>query len=356
MMTRRLAVLLFVLVASVAAAVPATASAGMWHETTLGLCCYPGFNGVGASSATNVWAVGENDAVGERPYAEHWDGSSWTQVPVPAPGGPTGVADGGLDGVSVLSAKNAWAVGWADLNVTRFAPLVEHWNGTAWSVKATPAVPDGSSLQDVAAITRRNVWAVGRLPAGPLVEHYNGRAWRRVAVPGAGYLESVKAVSASSVWAVGGAGEIAHYNGRRWRLVSFPGESTNVTLYQVNRISKTRRMWAVGEDLTTVPASPVALYYNGSHWRSTHPPGQATLFGVAAISRRNVWAAGSLASGDPYALHWNGVRWSVVSGTALSDGYVSHMTRAPGSRILWAVGRGGAGSANPGHSWAVYHG
>jgi hypothetical protein len=108
---KRLVVSLVVAGATLAAAVPATASAPRWHPTTLAAPAFPGFVGVGASSASNVWAVGENDADRETPYAQRWNGSSWTSVPVPLPGPTTDILDGGLFSVSALSTSNAWAVG-----------------------------------------------------------------------------------------------------------------------------------------------------------------------------------------------------------------------------------------------------
>src|SRR5437667_10446120 len=38
-----------------------------------------------------------------------------------------------LHGVTAISATNAWAVGIASSNT-----LIEHWNGTAWSVSSSP--------------------------------------------------------------------------------------------------------------------------------------------------------------------------------------------------------------------------
>jgi uncharacterized membrane protein len=68
------------------------------------------------------------------------------------------------------------------------------------------------------------------------------------------------------------------------------------------------------------------------------PPARGRLYGVAARSETDVWAAGSRPNGGAYVVHWNGVAWSAVTGTALNVAQVSHMTRAPNSPVLWAVG------------------
>src|SRR5579864_5164851 len=109
---KRIVVGLVVGGATLAAAIPASASPPTWHSTTLAAPAFPGFVGVGASSASDVWAVGENDADRETPYAQHWNGSSWSSVPIPLPGPSSDILDGGLFGVSALSASKAWAVGW----------------------------------------------------------------------------------------------------------------------------------------------------------------------------------------------------------------------------------------------------
>jgi hypothetical protein len=116
---------------------------------------------VTATSSTNAWAVGEY-VTSQTDYTliEHWNGTAWTQVPSPTPGGPVL----SLSGVAASSASDAWAVG--DYG-TGTAPathtLVEHWNGTAWTQVPSPD-PGGTgntnSLTAVAALDS-NAGAVG---------------------------------------------------------------------------------------------------------------------------------------------------------------------------------------------------
>src|SRR5262245_51946158 len=71
---------------------------------------YPGMlQSVSAASATDVWAVGFHD-VDEvsSTLIEHWNGRFWSLVESPRLGGQGGSQ---LDGVSALSASDAWAVG-----------------------------------------------------------------------------------------------------------------------------------------------------------------------------------------------------------------------------------------------------
>ena len=48
--------------------------------------------------------------------------------------------------------------------------LVEHWDGTTWSVVNSPNVTtDGNQLGGVVALATGNVWAVGSYYAPPIL-------------------------------------------------------------------------------------------------------------------------------------------------------------------------------------------
>ena len=66
-------------------------------------------NGVVALSASNAWAVGESiDGTGvHKTLIEHWTGTAWKLVPSPNPSSSGNT----LYGVGASSATNIWAVG-----------------------------------------------------------------------------------------------------------------------------------------------------------------------------------------------------------------------------------------------------
>ena len=94
--------------------------------------------GVTVISPCDVWAAGFFLSGGaDRSLTEHWDGSSWTQVPSPSPG-PDGSV---LEDVRAVSANDAWAVGsFADSNGQHTLAL--HWNGSQLSVVSSPNPPN----------------------------------------------------------------------------------------------------------------------------------------------------------------------------------------------------------------------
>ena len=106
----------------------------------------------------------------------------WCVVPGPSGFNPNYVPPQ-LNGIAAISADNAWIVGsYAD------ATLVEHWNGSHWSIVPTPDISSGSSgLYSISALSANDIWAVGATAPGShfnnsvgihtLVEHWDGQHW-----------------------------------------------------------------------------------------------------------------------------------------------------------------------------------
>ena len=107
----------------------------------------------------NAWAVGKgrNGAA----LAEHWNGTAWSVVQVPTPAGAAGSQ---LSGISALSPSDIWA---ADSVITvvgttiQTRTLIEHWNGSSWSVVASPNVGGNDNLLNGVSATTGDVWTVG---------------------------------------------------------------------------------------------------------------------------------------------------------------------------------------------------
>jgi hypothetical protein len=259
---------------------------------------------VATISMNNVWAVGASD---DKTLVEHWNGSKWSIVSSPN----VGTANSFLLGVAAVSPTNIWAVGYsvisseAELDQT----LIEHWNGSNWSIVPSPNPPGSgnNTLHAVAVLSAGNIWAVGgtccNSNGGPktLVEHWNGTTWSIVPSPTVGSfggaLGAVAGVSASNIWAVGSSSSgtlIEHWNGRNWSVVSSPNPagSTNNSLSGVTVVSAVN-IWAVG----TSDFATLILHWDGSTWSivsSPNPPGGGgnALFAVSASSANNVWAVG----------------------------------------------------------------
>jgi hypothetical protein len=284
-------------------------------------------NAVAAVSANDVWAVGFSpDPSGtplyiHRSLIEHWNGTSWSVVPSPNPAGKPDVQ---LNGVAAISANDVWAVGHSgDPSFVPLQTLTEHWNGTSWSIipSPSPGTYNGNDLTAVTAISSNDVWAVGWYQSGPtgqeggaLTMHWDGTSWTVVPNPSKGNLYAVTAVASNDVWAVG-AQVIMHWNGTNWSTVSFP--------------------------LPTCTDSPYAI-----------------LKGVSATSANDIWAVGyrqcPYFSGylySPLTYHWNGTSWSLVPNQGQTNEYLFGVT-AIAANDVWAVGDNGQTQHWNGAAWS----
>jgi hypothetical protein len=312
------------------------------------------FGGVAAVSAQLVWAVG---SIGSRPLIERWNGATWQQVPTPSP-----ATGGTLLAVTAASARSAWAAG--ESGGTPGKPsqaLIEHWDGTSWRQVPSPHPGGASFLLSIAAVAARSAWAVGGVsqrngtcPCTDLVERWNGSTWTRVASPDAAHanLSAVAAVSARSAWAVGdrhGQALIEHWNGTGWKRVPSPAPA-HTSLSAVTALSA-RDAWAVGfhEGSPGHSGQAVIEHWNGTRWKhvpSPATPGFSSLRGVTAVSARDAWAVGAHNTSKALIEHWNGTRWKVVASPGSPRLQTLAGVAASSAKDAWAVGLG----TGPGNS------
>ncbi len=241
-------------------------------------------------------------------------------------------------------------------------------SGANWQVVASP---NGSNpvneLHGVAAVADNDVWAVGAsyktgfTLSQSLIEHWNGTAWSVMPSPNPSstlnVLNAVAAVSANDVWAVGfaptGASNILieHWNGAIWSVV--PGPSTSMTLSNLSALAviAANDIWAVGSGRLGDEDATVTIHWNGSAWSlipspNVGPEVDNTLHGIAAIASNDVWAVGtqqptSLTDPHTLTLHWNGSLWSIVASANDGGNTVgNHLLAATATNSIdvWAVG------------------
>ncbi len=167
--------------------------------------------GMDCVSATWCVAVGGtnlNDPVTSLPFAELWNGSSWSLMSSFTV--PSGASGSYLDSVSCAGETFCQAVG--QFNAAHSQNLIETWNGSQW----TPAqnVPDTSAtldqgLRGIDCFSATTCSAVGLATAGSgpspatLALQWNGSSWSIVAdTPNQGTVQSTLAgVSCVTNWA-----------------------------------------------------------------------------------------------------------------------------------------------------------
>jgi len=293
---------------------------------------------VGAASASDIWAVGGD---GLHPVIEHYDGDSWGVVASPQ-------VFASLYGVRAFSSDDAWAVGVGGLGKA----FAEHWDGTRWSVVDVPAPGGDSSLLAIDGTSGSDIWAVGRYTTDQgikgLAEHYDGSSWTVVPMddvsPLLNIMHGVETIAPDDVWAVG-TQEISfdvnqplaeHWDGTAWTAEPIdlpPADNTN-SFEDVSAYSPTD-VWAVG---TYGDSFPLMEHWDGTNWKRSPAPVQHIAWGVAAISDTNAWAGGS---GEFRATswHWNGHSWPLVGTPRVGPAaaVIADLV-ALSKRNIWAVG------------------
>lgn len=289
-----------------------------------------------------------------------------------APGAAGRPLAGHLQGITALSSRDAWAVGYLDIGGRHAneinVPLIVHWNGSTWRRVPVPkmAGPD-DQLTSIAGTSPDNLWAVGMRgdgpgPIVPMIMHWDGHSWRlqrSEAASKAGFLDAVTVQSATDAWAVGYSDEgngsealILHWNGRSWNRVPDPTTADKGFLISVTA-SSARDVWAVGARPEGYANKDLMIvHWNGSSWArvpNPHVRGPLPeLVNVITDPAGTVWVTGfTYISQHPVAviLRWTGTGWQRV---ALPKGLSDHTFAALdilSGRDIWAAG-GAPGERN----------
>jgi hypothetical protein len=281
------------------------------------------FFGVAAASSADVWAVGTySDQVGfSQALAEHWDGTRWSVV-----SGTEFGTTSRLFNVAALASDDVWAVGsYSSEETDHWAqPLVEHWDGAAWSVVPSPSIGTSSELRGVAALAPNEIWAVGTTYTGgahneTLVLHWDGTGWTRIPSPNVGpyasRLAAVSAVDANDIWAVGHGnnGSVSltlHWDGSEWSVVPSPNSGHENNLLAGVSARAADDAWAVGYSIFTIPAGEdieyhfraLLMHWDGTAWSlfdSAAPNDEGnSRYGVDTLPDGEAWVVGSHAAFD----------------------------------------------------------
>jgi hypothetical protein len=269
-----------------------------------------------------------------------------------------------LHSISALAENDVWAVGVSyNTERTLSSSLIEHWNGSRWSVVPSPNPSSTLNiLYGVAAVAPNDVWAVGyaaTASSGAVIMHWNGSVWSVVPNPPSSIFMSnllaLAVISPNDIWAVG-SGRIGdedatltlHWNGAAWSFVSSPNVTPEVdnTLSGVAAVAA-NDVWAVGTQQPTSLTDPhtLILHWNGAAWSIVASPNDGGnnvdnhLLAAAAVASNDVWAVGFSGFGT-LAEHWDGTSWSVVQtpGIRGAEPLFLPSVIALSSNNVWAVG------------------
>jgi len=264
-------------------------------------------SGVSCNGAKACTAVG--DAVGGGSslvsLAERYNGTNWTVQSTP---NPAGAVHSFLTSVSCASVKTCTAVGfWTDSGGNQ-APFAEQWNGTTWTLKTVPA-PSGSTtaqLNGVSCTSSAACEAVGSDNTHTWAEVWNGSTWsiQNIATPSGGqhpFVNGVYCTAANACTAVGdfvNASDKAvplaeRWNGSAWSVQNVPVPSGSISEFSSVSCSTTASSIgcnAVGFVTKNGISLPMAENWNGSSWavKPTQSPdpnaSRSTMSGVSCSS------------------------------------------------------------------------
>ena len=288
----------------------------------------------------------------------------WSLSPSP---NPTGAVATVLYGVSCPSSGSCFAVGYHS-TVSGVRSLVEHWNGSNWSIMASPD-PKGTIqdyLRGVSCVSTTSCFAVGNystvaIGSDTVVEHWNGKRWSILRSPdpaGASstILRGVSCPSARSCFAVGEYSLNSttrtlaeHWNGQRWSIVASPNPSgSSVSALNAVSCPTTGSCFAVGSRGST-SSKGLVEHWNGNSWGFLLSPNRSsatssTLYAIACPSARSCFAVGHFSRRggifDTQVEHWNGTQWGLMAAPDIAVSNNTSLTgiACPSTRSCFAVG------------------
>jgi Phosphoesterase family len=264
-----------------------------------------------AAAQQKAWAVGVALDAGYQAHSliEAWDGGAWHIVAAPKLHAQRDI----LFSATAVSPTDVWAVGEQQAGDGTFGTLIEHWNGSAWSVVRSPDPgKTGNTLFGVAADGPGDVWAVGQrsnqTSDAPLAEHWNGHHWSAVGLPTAGVtgslLQSV-AVRGGEVWAAGQSDDardqarpfVEHLSHGTWSAQLLKGIGSGFS--NITGVAVTgKTAWLVGSALNEASGNQLTVVArnDGAGWQRVAAPnpgsGDRILGGISATGGR-AWAVGA---------------------------------------------------------------
>jgi hypothetical protein len=336
-------------------------------------------NGTEANSSTDAWAAGWFTSLGlYHSLLEHWNGSAWSLATAPVPAGNNDQ----LIAMAGTSSSDVWAVGtYFNTTASQNETLIEHYNGTSWSVIPSPNVGTNFNyLRAVSAHAANDAWAVGQYvdPATgntvPLTEHWNGTTWAVVTY--ASLAEPYNAVvgvadfGPSDVYAINdwsvnqnGTGflnpQSGFYNGSSWTATTMPTMGTLGSPVNAMAAITDHDIWGIGDwDDSAGNFQTLAEHWNGTTWTIVPSPDNggaegsgdsSGILGATAVNTNNVWGVGAYFDGSAnqtYTMQWNGTAWATVASPNVGTGnnVLNAAGKVPDTNDIWAVGYSTSGT------------
>jgi hypothetical protein len=273
--------------------------------------------GISGVSASSIWTVGASGFAGEPSQAisYHYNGTAWTNIAVPS------ITSSVLYGVYHSATLGIWAAGtYQDADGNSLTLILERQSPN-WVQIPSPNVPGQASfLNDIRMVSSTLGWAVGYSvdslgTSHPLIEQWNGSAWSIVPADPSAPDAMLRGIRSSATTAIaiggysdgsGGVGET--WNGTSWTADTLPTPTGTLLNGIAGRITGTE--WAVGGvpgGTTTVILKWTAATNTWTMVSSPNPGNASDFLSGVTVTSGKGWAVGSYRNGittKPLILHY----------------------------------------------------
>ena len=311
-------------------------------------------NAVACPSAAQCWAVGQTGSApggntlseARGPLLRHETGGRWSRVR------PAGLRAKGaaLESIACPGAADCWAVGGDSAGGVA---VIEHWSGGAWYPVPSPA-RYGSQLNSVSCASASACWATGGTQArsgttAGLLEHWDGSRWSVVTTVAGGLRPRQFSCLVTGYCMVlgmrDGAAAAAAYSGGRWTAVAPPVAPAGQASQAAGTVPSLFGCAAPDLCLAAWPgASLVTETWNGRAWTPVTSSMLTYPVSLTCSGGHGCWLLGMTRKYRPLALRWQQGSWAAVTGPAARhQGYLTALACGTG---CWAVGGKGGTRRN----------
>jgi hypothetical protein len=269
------------------------------------------WNGVWCASKTDIFVVGAGGAI------KHYDGIDWRAMS----SGTTAT----LSSVWGSSPTDVFAIGGIyQYAEKKYAPVILHYNGKAWSEMAFHE--SGYALSRIWGSSASDVYVSGGKEGRGVILHYDGSAWSVQTEQFVSPISVLWGLSGSDIYAISNAyvsatqtyeSIIYHFDGQSWKDIKRTEKGSDMRGDTLRDIwgSSPNDLFAVGEriyneDTESHNAVTMVIYhFEGNTWNVT-TSGTGRLFAVWGSSATDVYAVMGMQGDENTYLHYDGTAWT----------------------------------------------